>query len=50
MVSVDGKHDVYFNIPSPSLIKLVVSVDVKGPIKAGFVCNGTLKIDPIMKV
>ena len=29
MVSVDAKHDVYFNIPSPSLISLVVSVDVK---------------------
>ena len=28
MVSVDAKHDVYFNIPSPSLISLVVSVDV----------------------
>ena len=28
MVSVDAKHDVYFNIPSP-LISLVVSVDVK---------------------
>ena len=29
MVSVDAKHDVYFNTPSPSLISLVVSVDVK---------------------
>ena len=28
-LSVDAKHDVYFNIPSPSLISLVVSVDVK---------------------
>ena len=26
VVSVDAKHDVYFNIPSPSLISLVVSV------------------------
>ena len=29
VVSVDAKHDVYFNTPSPSLISLVVSVDVK---------------------
>ena len=29
VVSVDAKHDVYFNIPSPSLISLVVSVDAK---------------------
>ena len=29
VVSVDAKHDVYFNTPSLSLISLVVSVDVK---------------------
>ena len=29
VVSVDAKHDVYFDTPSPSLISLVVSVDVK---------------------
>ena len=29
MVSVDVKHDDYFNTPSPSLISLVVSVDAK---------------------
>ena len=46
MVSVDAKHDVYFNTPSPSLISLVVSVDVKHHVY----CNTSSKLRSCVKV
>ena len=47
MVSVDAKHDVYFNTPSPFLISLVVSVDVKHHM---FTCNASSKLRSCVKV
>ena len=43
---MDAKHDIYFNIPSPSLISLVVSVDVKHM----FTCNTSSKLRSCVKV
>ena len=45
---MDAKHDVYFNTPSPSLISLVVSVDVKHCLL--FTYNTSSKLRSCVKV